>query len=172
MPSHVSNLEAYAQRLRKPSRIDTYHTNAFAVICWVPSSYKIHHFKKKRCSHGVCFENKQYRHWFNECRFAGWYSFWLDMLWSACNSCDGFGILGPLELQCHFGWFTGQFKRAWKYAKCAAAFRASAKIFRTSRWMSKFSVSVFCDFAVFVGMCMCIIYIYIQNFILKRYNII
>ena len=33
MPSHVSNLEAYAERLRKPLRIDRYHTNAFAVIC-------------------------------------------------------------------------------------------------------------------------------------------
>ena len=40
--------------------------------------------------------------------------------------------------------------------------------------MSKFSVSVFCDFAVFVGMCVYVynIYIYIQNFILKRYIII
>ena len=46
MPSHVSNLEVYAERFRKPSRIDTYHADAFAVICWVPSSYKIHHFKK------------------------------------------------------------------------------------------------------------------------------
>ena len=26
MPSYVSNLEAYAKRRRKPSRIDTYHT--------------------------------------------------------------------------------------------------------------------------------------------------
>ena len=30
MPSRVSNLEAYAERLRKQSRIDMYDTNAFA----------------------------------------------------------------------------------------------------------------------------------------------
>ena len=32
MPSHVSNLEAYAERLRKPSRIDRYHTKCFRVL--------------------------------------------------------------------------------------------------------------------------------------------
>ena len=148
MPSHVSNLESLRPYV------------------WIPSSYKIHQFKKKTAHMEFVFENKQYRHWFNECRFAGWYSFWLDMLWSACNSCDGFSILGPLELQRLFGWFTGAVsKRAWKVRKNVRRhFRASAKIFRTSRWMSKFSVSVFCDFAVFVGMCVCVyvynIYIY------------
>jgi hypothetical protein len=32
---HKSRRLLYAKRLRKPTRIDTYHTNAFEVICWV-----------------------------------------------------------------------------------------------------------------------------------------
>ena len=50
--SPVSMLPGYAKWLRGASRYTMYRTSAFAELFGVPHEAKIHHLRKKRCSHG------------------------------------------------------------------------------------------------------------------------
>ena len=63
MPSRVSNLEAYAERLRKQSRIDMYDTNAFADLRGHIVDFPRHTqsiIKKKRSSNpAFCIAGQQ-----------------------------------------------------------------------------------------------------------------